>query len=281
MKSVVALIVLTWSAFAAPAFAQEASEGIEIRRVGDIYPHLPPPGATRWTPDKLVAAIEASSVRWSPADVYELIDKEVPQPVIKAVAAKCGLFYDGSQLPLQVQAQKAREGAPAETVPVGEDNVGAFFGWFEQVFADIEKAEEQVPVTMRKPNETQDQYERRQRANEEQRIRLVGPHEGRIQMATFELSIPATVAEREGCVRPVASLDASAVDFDLFREVMGTRLTETLVQITSHSVDKMAFSVAPRRELYALGRCGAKASRLEMTLKRSADRVWTGNGDFK
>ncbi len=280
MKSVVALIVLAFSTVAAPAMAQD-TEGIEIRRIGDIYPHLPPPGATRWTPDKLVAAIDASSVRWSPRHVYELIDKEVPQPVIKAVASKCGLFYDGSQLPLSVQAQNSRQGAPAETVAVNEGNAADFFGWFEKVFADVEAAEGQVEVTMRKPNETEDQYERRERANEEERVRLIGPHEGRIQMATFELSLPATVQNRDGCERPVATLDASSVDFNLFRDVMGTRLTETLVQITSRSVDKMAFSVAPNRELFAIGRCGAKGSRLEMTLKRSAEGAWTGNGDFK
>jgi hypothetical protein len=279
MKSVVALFALTLSVVATPAFAQDAP-GIEIRRLGDIYPHLPPPGATRWTADKLVAAVEASSVRYSPKDVYELIDKEVPEPVIKAVAAKVGLFYDGSQLPLHVQAQQARQGAAAETIAVNEGNFADFFGWFEKVFADIEAAEDQVALPLRKPNETESQYERAVRAADEDRVRLVGPHEGRIQMATFELSLPATVQNKDGCDRPVAVGDASSVDFNLFRDTMGTRLTETLVQITSRSVDKMAFTVTPR-SLYAMGRCGAKSSRLEMTLKRSADGAWTGNGDFK
>ena len=280
MKSVVALLVLALSSVATPALAQDDGEGITIRRTGDIYPLLPPPGATQWTPDKVVKAIEDGNVRWSPKDVYELIDKEVPQPIIKAVAAKCGLFYDGSQLPLQVQAQNARAGAPAETITVTEANPGDFFGWFEGVFKDIEAAQDEVPLPMKKANETDDQYERRVRASDEERIRKVGPYEGRIQMATFQLNIPASVQNKEGCERPVAVLDAATVDFNLFRDVMGTRLTETLIQITSRSVDKMAFTVTPR-SVYAMGRCGNKATKLEMTLKRSAEGAWTGNGDFK
>jgi len=280
MKFVVALVAVVLSGVGMPALAQDAPAGIEIRRLGDIYPHLPPPGATRWSPDKLVAAVDASSIRWSPNDVYELIDKEVPQPVIKVVAGKVGLFYDGSQLPLHVQAEKARQGAPAETVTVNEANFGDFFAWFEKAFAEVEAAEEQVGLPMRKQGETESQYERALRAADEERVRLVGPHEGRIQMATFQLSLPATIQNKDGCERPVAVGDASSVDFNLFRETMGTRLTETLVQITSRSVDKLAFTVTPR-SLFAMGRCGAKGSRLEMTMKRSADGAWTGNGDFK
>jgi len=228
----------------------------------------------------VVQAIEAGAVRWSPKDVYELIDKEVPEPIIKAVAGKCGLFYDGTQQPLHVQAKQARAGAPAETVTVTDANPGAFFEWFASVLGDVEAAEEQVPLPMKKDHETDDQYERRVRAADEERVRLLGPHEGRIQMASFELSLPASVQNKDGCDRPVAALDAASVDFNLFRDVMGTRQTETLIQYTSRSIEKMAFTVTPR-SVYAWGRCGSKASRLDVTLKRSAEGAWTSHGDFK
>jgi hypothetical protein len=270
-------------ALLAPAMAQDAPKSdIEIRRLADIYQHLPPPGATRWDPAKLVNAVDASTIRWTPNHVYELIDKQVPEPIIKVVASKVGLFYDGTQLPLDVQAANARKGASPETITLNEANFGDMFTWFEGIFKDMATAEDEAGIpAMRQATESVNLYERRQRAWEEERIRLVGPHEGRIQSATFVVSLPATTMNRGGCDRPVAIGDASAVDFDLFRNVMGTRLTETPIQLTSHSVETMAFVVGQGRQVVATGRCGAKAGKLEVTLKRSGTGAWTGNGDFK
>ena len=50
--------------------------------------------------------------------------------------------------------------------------------------------------------------------------------------------------------------------------------------ISRRPVEKMAFTVTPR-SVYAWGRCGSKASRLDVTLKRSAEGAWTSHGDFK
>jgi len=265
------------------AFAQSdgATSGIEIHRVADIYPHLPPPGARRWDPAKLVEAVEASTRRWEPNDVYELIDHEAPEPIIKAVAGKVGLFYDGSQQPLQAIAEKARAGAAPETVTVDGD-VSQLFTWFENIFKERSAAEDQLGIPhMKASNETEHQYQRRMREYEEKRVALVGPVEGRIQMATFEVTLPATTANVDGCERPVAIGDASSVNFDLFREVAGSRAPETLVQLTSYSAEKMMFAVAPQRRIEAHGRCGKSGSSLKMTMKRSADGAWTANGDFK
>jgi len=264
------------------ALAEEPAESsIEINRVADIYPHLPPPGARRWDPSELVAAVKASDRRWSPNDVYELIDRQAHEEVIKAVASEVGLFYDGSQKPLQDIAAEARAGAPAETVVVDGD-IGALFDWFDGVFAERAKLEEQVGIpNMKGANETQHQYERRMRAHEEKRVATVGPVEGKIQAATFEVTLPAATANVGGCERPVAVGDASSVDFDRFREVAGTRQAETLVQLTSHSIEKLMFAVAPKRRLEAWGRCGRSGSTLKVTMKRSADGAWTANGDFR
>ena len=259
-----------------------APTGLEINRLADIYAALPPPGAKKWEPSKLVAAVEASTMRFSPRHVYELIDKEVPQPVIKAVANKVGLFYDGSQLPLHVQAANARSGAPATTVEVSDADAGAMFDWFTAVFKDMDSAEEKLGVPATKgANETDALYEKRERAWEEDRVRQLGPHEGKIQAASFHLVLSATVQNVDGCDRPVASLDASSVDFDLFRRVAGTRLSDTPVQLASHSVDRMLFSVAPQRRVWAMGRCGARSAKLDVTMKRSAEGAWTAAGDFK
>ena len=264
------------------ALAQDApASGIEISRTADIYPHLPPPGATRWDPAKLVAAVDASTRRWEPNDVYELIDQEVPEPIIKVVAGKVGLFYDGSAKPLKTIAAEARAGASAETVVVSGD-IAPVFTWFEGVFKARTEAEDTLGIpAMRGGSETEHQYQRRMREYEEQRVKQVGPVEGRIQAATFEVTLPAVMKNEGGCERPVAVGDASSVDFDLFREVAGTRQPETLVSLASHSVEKMMFAVAPQRRVEAHGRCGRSASSLVVSMKRAAEGQWTASGDFK
>lgn len=264
------------------ALAQDApSSGIEIHSTADIYPHLPPPGATRWSPDKLAAAVEASVRRWEPDDVYELIDREVPPEIIKVVAGKVGLFYDGSQQPLSKIASDARAGAPSETVEITGD-VGPMFTWFQGIFKERTAAEDTLGVpSMRGSNETEHQYQRRMREYEENRVRTVGPVEGRMQAASFHLVLPATLSNVGGCERPVAIGDASTVDFDLFREVAGSRMPETPMNLASHSVEKLFFAVAPQRRIEAQGRCGRSAETLDVTLKRSAEGQWTASGDFK
>jgi hypothetical protein len=261
--------------------ADAPSGGIEIGSTADIYPHLPPPGATRWDPAKLVAAVEASTRRWEPDDVYELIDREVPEPIIKVVAGKVGLFYDGSAKPLEQIAAEARAGAAPQTVVVDGD-VAPLFTWFQGVLKERTAAEDALGIpSMRGSNETEHQYQRRMREYEEQRVKQIGPVDGKIQAATFEVTLPASTANVGGCERPVAIGDASAVDFDLFREVAGTRQPETLVNLASHSVDKLMFAVAPQRRIEAHGRCGKSASTLKVSMKRSAEGAWTASGDFK
>jgi hypothetical protein len=266
-------------------FAQDeapATGGIEIRRLADIYALLPPPGAKKWEPSKVVAAVEASTMRFSPKHVYELIDKEVPQPIIQAVANKCGLFYDGTHKPLQVQAAEARAGAAAETLSLDGTSFPTMYSWFDGIFKEIHAAEEALGIPkMKGANETDALYERRQRTWEEERVKQLGPMEGRIQAATFQIDVPATTKNAGGCDRPVAVGDATTVDFDLFRQVAGGRLSETPVQLASHSVEKAFFAVAPVRGLVVYGRCGAKGSSATLTLKRSAEGAWSGSGDFR
>jgi len=265
------------------AFAQSdapAESSIEINRVADIYPHLPPPGARRWDPGELVKAVEASTRRWSPNDVYELIDREVPEPIVKAVAAKVGLLTTGKR-PLHVIAAEARAGAPSETVTVDGD-ITRLFTWFQDIFKERAAAEETLGLpNMKASNETQHQYERRMRDYEEKRVATVGPVEGRIENATFEVTLPASTMNVGGCERPVATGDASSVDFDLFREVAGTRQAETLVPLKSYSIEKLMFAVAPQRRVEAHGRCGKTAKSMVVSMQRTADGAWTATGDFK
>lgn len=270
-----------WLLISLALAADAPGSGIEIHSTADIYPHLPPPGATRWDPAKLIAAVDASTRRWEPDDVYELIDREVPPDIIKVVAGKVGLFYDGSQQPLATLAADARKGAPAETVEVNGD-VSPLFTWFQGVFKERSAAEDALGVpSMKGSNETAHQYQRRMRDYEESRVKAVGPVEGRMQAASFHVVLPATTANVGGCDRPVAIGDASTVEFDLFREVAGTRMPETVVNLASHSVEKMVFAVAPQRRIEAQGRCDRSATTLDVVMKRSAEGQWTASGDFK
>lgn len=258
------------------------AEDLVILSVADIYPLMPPPGAKHWDPAPVVAAVQASPTAFTPKDVYALVDAEVHPEVIKAVAARAALFYDPKWRPLAAQAADARRGQPATTVTVDEKNFVELFEFFNDAKNEITAAEARVgALGTRRDDESQSMFERRSRAHQEALVKARGPFEGRIEATTFSVSLPATVVERDGCKRSVASIPLEAVSFDLFRTGMGTRAASNPVTLVgTPTVDSAQFTTESPRRFEAVGRCGTTGTRLRMTLKRTWDGQWSGSGGF-
>ncbi|MCA9492076.1 MAG: hypothetical protein KC621_19220 [Myxococcales bacterium] len=262
----------------------EDTPGIVIEKVGDIYPILPPPGATRWDPNPLIEAIKASTGTFTPKDVYELIDHEVRPDVVSAVAAKAALFYDkNNMVSLTVQQQRARGGAMKQTVTLDDNNFAQLFQTFSDHRDAIAGADARVgALGDRRSDESQSMYERRARARDEQLVKVRGPFEGRIANTTFTITLPATVQERDGCSRAVAAWNANAIDFDLFRYTMGTtRAASATVALTqSPSIDKAWFVIDAQRRFEVLGKCGTTGSKAKVTMTRTPEGAWSGSAGF-
>ncbi|MCB9685078.1 MAG: hypothetical protein H6738_07355 [Alphaproteobacteria bacterium] len=262
----------------------EDTPGIVIEKVGDIYPVLPPPGATRWNPQPLLDAIKASTGTFTPKDVYELIDHEVRPDVVSAVAAKAALFYDpNNMVALSVQQQRARGGAMKQTVTLDGTNFAQLFETFSDYRNELTAADGRVAALgERRADESQSMYERRARAREEQLVKVRGPFEGRIGSTTFVITLPATVEERDGCSRAVAAWNANAIDFDLFRFTMGTtRAASANVALSqSPSIDKAWFVIDAQRRFEVLGKCGTTGSKAKVTMSRTPEGAWSGTAGF-
>src|SRR5688500_3126637 len=152
-------------------------------------------------------------MEFTPKHVYELVDRQVLPDVIRVVAAKAALFYDPVQmLPLSVQAEKARVGAK-QTVTLDERNFAELFAFFGGVKDDLAAAEKRIgPAQPKQENESTSMYERRLRSRDESLVKAKGPFEARINGTTFAVALPATVVDKDGCKRSVATFDATAID---------------------------------------------------------------------
>lgn len=275
--------MLFWSM----AFAQQpapAPSGIVINKVADIYPILPPAGARSWDPKPLIDAIKSSTATFTPKDVYELIDRKVRPDVITPVAAKAGLFYDpNSMLAIADQQAKARGAAMKSSLTLDSATFVQLFEFFQDMKNELDAAEARVgPLQPQQGNETQSIFERRARSHQEQVVKARGPFEGRIQNTTFVVTLDAAVTDRDGCSRSVATWDAGAVSFDLFRLGMGTTKASTaLVALsTSPTVEKAQFTLENPRRFEILGRCGTTASKGRITMTRTPEGAWSGTAAF-
>jgi hypothetical protein len=261
--------------------AAPAEDGITITKLEDIYPLLPPPGATKWDPAKVVEAVHASDYEFTPKHAYELVDRQVHPEIVKAVCAKAALFYDPSWKPMSVIAAEARRGQPAQTIPLTNADFVRLFEFFNDVKNELEAAEGRIgPLQAQQSSESVSMFERRARKRDEDLTRARGPHEGRIEATTFDLTLDATTADRDGCSRAVAEVDLSNLSFDLFRVGMGVKEVSNPVTVKSSSIESARFTAESPRRFEVLGRCGTKSTRLRMTLVRTWDGKWSGAGTF-
>ena len=270
------VVLLMW--LGAVAFGQD----LTVAKFEDILAALPPPGATKWDPAPLVGAIGRSTFAFTPKHYYALVDASANAEVTKAVAARAAVFYDPKALPMDTQIANARRGQPKSTIAIGPGNFVELFELFNDVKNDIDAAAAKVgPSAPQGPTESVNLYERRVRTWEEQLVKVKGPLEGRIEATTFQVTLPATVVDRDGCKRSVASVDMTAIEIGLFRTGMGTIATSAPVECRScPTIETARFTLENPRRFEVLGRCGTTGNKLSLTMNRAAAGAWTGVGGF-
>jgi hypothetical protein len=277
------LLVLWWCSLVSAVAADAAATSITISKFEDIAPLLPPPGASKWDPAPLVAGIGASTFTFTPKHYYALVDRGNVHPdVVKAVAAKAAVFYDPSAKPLPTQAQTARQSAPASTVPLNQGNFVELFEFFNDVKNDLAAAESSAGSTApQSASESINAYERRVRTRDEKLVALKGPIEGKVDKTTFVVDLPASVVEQGGCKRSVSSVTLDELSFDLFRTAMGTVAPTARVSVGgSTNIETAQFSIEGSRRFEVIGRCGTTGTKLHLSMSRTWDGKWTGQGGF-
>lgn len=258
------------------------AQDLVVTKFEDIGPLLPPEGATKWDPAPLVAAIGRSTFAFTPNHYYALVDRGANAEVVKIVAAKAAVFYDPKAQPISVQAANARRGQPAVTMAIGATDFVELFEFLNDAKNDTDEVLARIgPAAPRGPSESSNLYERRIRARQEDLVRALGPIEGRIEATTFQVTLPATVQDRDGCRRPVSTVDMTEIEIALFRTGMGTIATVAPVVCRScPTLDTVRFTLENPRRFEAVGRCGATGTKLSLSMNRKADGTWTGLGGF-
>lgn len=267
-----------------PARAQEPKQApaLTVNSLADVYAALPPEGAKNWDSGPLVDAIGKSTHVFTPNDYYEVLDKRLLPEIVKVMAAKAAVFYDPNAQPLDEIAAKARLGQTKTTIQVGASNFVEVLEFFNDVKNDLAAAETRVgPATPQGKTESQNAYERRIRTRIEALAKAKGPVEGRVESTTFQVELPATPTELDGCKRSVAQFDASALPFELFRTTFGTTATNAIVDTKgSTTIEAARFTLENPRRFEVVGRCGTTGAKLRMTLNRTYDGKWRGQGGF-
>ncbi|HHO53576.1 MAG TPA: hypothetical protein ENK18_22565 [Deltaproteobacteria bacterium] len=272
------LAVAVLTSASQPGWAADGEDPIVINQVRDIYPLLPPPDARRWDPAPVVEAIEVSTGTFTPADVYALVDREVQPEIIEAVSHKAALFYDPTWRSLDAQRIAARTPQPPRTISIHQDNFAVLFEFFNDIKNDILQEEAALGPLQRGPSETDSLFERRSRKHTEDLILARGPHEARIEATTFDITLPASVQQRDGCSRAVASVDLSHLDFELFRLGMGVRSARNDVSLRSSSIESARFDSSNGGRFEVIGRCGSTGRQAKLSITRTHDGSWSGTG---
>jgi len=258
-----------------------SSDEIVIGAPADIVPLLPPPGASSWDPAAVVEAIRVSRAAFSPADVYDLVDRRAPERVIRAVSERAGEPFDHTWRPLDEIAADARRGQPESTVTVDVETMAQLFTTLQRLEAEVDHAQRSIaPLAPRGAGETERLYERRARRHAIEQVRAVGPAHGRIEATSFVVELPVVEASSDGCRRPVAIADMSDLPFSTFRAGMGALERSNPVNMTSSTIERALFTVEGGFRLEVVGRCGEVARSARFTLRRTHDGRWSGRGDI-
>jgi hypothetical protein len=174
-------------------------------------------------PTEIIEAVHQHKGEWLPHDVYALIDSGAPPEVIKAVAAHAVVFYDGvNPKSLVAIAAEARQGIPPQTVSATD--MLLLFEWFADEKAEADQLRASVPaLEPMKDGETQSQYDIRKRTYDEDLVRTVTQADGKIDVTTFHVDLPASFsADAKGCAVGSVLVSLDAVNYFTFRAAMGT-----------------------------------------------------------
>jgi len=247
----------------------------------------------------VVKEIKESKDIFLPRHVYAMIDREVSKEIIQAIAAKAAIFYNGTQLSLQDQREKAYAEVPTQTISIRSDaDWGKFFEFFDAVKAEADVAKTKVDPVKQNTGEADAVYDKRARAYEEMVIYNVAPIEGRIKATTFDIEVPATLEAYDanaGCYpAAIVNVDLNSYAYQSWRAAMGGALTLSGVTIDKKSettVVSIAFNGGNPRRLEAKSRricpyenqaqLAKDGVKLKMQIKRTPKgQDWTGTAVF-
>jgi len=257
----------------ASASAQDAP--LSVRSIEDVHAALD--GGT--ASSEIVAAIESSSTEWLPRHLYELVDREAPDDVKRALATKASTFYSGSEQSLAAQSKAARGNmAPSKKKLRGADVV-ILFEFFMDIKHEVDAASQSVPALAPKASgELDREFDVRKRKHDEAVVRATAPIQGKIDTTSFDLEWAGTwepLNPSTGCTRAKAILDVNHVDFFAFREGMGTLKSRSDVQVKTKTVEAMSFESGGTRRIEATSKpvCAVSESTYK-SLQSSGVKLW-------
>jgi len=172
---------------------------------------------------EVIEYVHAHKGDWLPRHVYQLIDAKAPPDVIRVMAAHAVVFYDGTTpKSLEAVAASARVGMSPQTIVLTDFLI--LFEWFGDLKTEADGLRAGIPALKpQQGGETPAQYDIRKRTYDEDVILAVTPVEGKIDLTTFEVELPATyTADAKGCAVGTAEVALDQVNYFTFRTAMGT-----------------------------------------------------------
>jgi hypothetical protein len=105
-------------------------------------------------PAEVVTAINASTDVWLPRHLYTLLDRKAPADVLKAMAAKSAVFYDGTNLTsLDAQWAKQIGAVPKQTIEIKlPEDWAKFFEFYAAVKKESDAARARAGARPTAPN---------------------------------------------------------------------------------------------------------------------------------
>ncbi len=246
----------------------------------------------------VVKEIKESKDIFLPRHVYAMIDRKVSKEIIQAFAAKAAIFYNGTQLSLDDQREKAYSAVPAQTISIKGTDFSKFFEFFDAVKAEVDGSKSKLTPVTQNTGEADAVFDKRQRAYDESVIYVMGPIEGKIKATTFDIEVPATLEDYDsnsGCYpAAVVNIPFDSVSFQTWRNAMGGGLSQSPVTLDKKSettVVSIGFNGGTPRRLEAKSKriCPYEAPeqlvrdgvKLKMQIKRTPKgQDWTGTAIF-
>lgn len=241
-------------------------------------------------PAEVVTAINASTDVWLPRHFYAVLDRKAPPDVVKAMAAKAAVFYDGTNLTsLDSQWAKQIGAVPKQTIEIKTpEDWTKFFEFYGAVKKESDAAKAKAGARPTAPNagENDAAFDKRQRAYDEALIVAMGPVDGKIDQTTFKIVQKVKPGAFNGtdCYEPATvTFDLSAPTFDVWRVAMGKAGANPLVATNPDKKSNIAVAqfvadgAARRFEVTTKKLCPyeyaddlpSHGTRLELELKRT------------
>jgi hypothetical protein len=247
-------------------------------------------------PKEIEQAILDSKSTWRPKDFFELVDARAPEGVLRALAAKAAVFYDGTEKPLEDVAKEARAYQPSEKLTLTDADFVVLFEWFNDRKYERDAAVNAIgPAPKRNTGELDREFDLRQRAYDVAVAKARGPADGKIEAAVFTLDLSVAFDpwdSRTGCGRARLSAEVDKVDYFVFRETLGGLQNTAPVTIKSRTAESMKFTAEGHRRLEAnswpicmaqasYDALAAKGAKVTGTLQRAAlTPDWKGTVEF-